>query len=342
MMAAGRSNDPVETVFISGLTKLHAYDVSDATNPTLISSHIADLNRGALVYSHKRKHIYASSHSDNEIFSIDVSDPSNMSTSQIYTGTGSDQKDCFALDDANDVLYSIRFNSLSSFDVSDPSNIVFLDSVSVGSSAADAGEGYVVLDLVRRRAFAGHNSSNLIYYMHMVDISNPSNLVSLDSKSNSTDETYTGYTSFALDVSRGYVFWFTEATLQSHDYTSGSFSQIVKYYRTISPSERYTTQSHYRARDGIMFSPREVLYDFSGPTPSMSSLDTVPADPLTHDDYRMFTFGIAGDSLVCFDSSDPTNVIEIGRSAVNGDLTDLGNIIIAASAGPNGTRAYGR
>lgn len=341
MMAAGQGNEPVTTVFISGISNLHAYDVSDPTNPTLISSHPADLNRGSVVYSHKRKHIYASSHDDNEIFSIDVSDPSNMSTSQIYSAG---RKDCFALDDANDVLYGIRLGSLAAYDVSDPSDISLLDGVTVGSSVGTApGEGYVVLDLVRRRAIAGNNSDNLIYYMHLIDISDPSNLVSMSSKTNSTDETFTGHTSFGLDVSRGYAFWFTEATLQSHDYTSGSFSQIVKAYSVTNLSERYSTQSHYRARDGIMFAPRDWVYDFSGDTPNATILDTVPADTLIHDDYRMLTFGISTDEeLVCFDSSDPTNVIEIGRSAVNSDITYLGNVMIAASAGPNGTRAYGR
>lgn len=340
MMSSGSANKPVNTAFVSGQSSLHAYNVSDATNPAKISSHSIDANAGSLAYSDKRKHVYVSTGADAEIVSVDVSDPTNMSTSQVYSA-GSHQH-CLALDDANDVLYAISYGTVRSYDVSDPSDVTLLDSIIVGFPDTDEGDGYIVLDLARKKAFAGNNSLSLTYAMRMIDISNPSGMASDSTVSNATDEAHSNRTSITVDPSRGYVFWLTSAVVALYDYTGGTLSQVAISYAE--KDSAFGVSSYYRMRDKTLFAPNSSVFDVSaGGLPPLFALDSVPARSLRHDDYRMITFGITSDdTLKCFDTSDASNVTEVGVSAVNADIVSSANTLVLASAGPSGTGAYGR
>lgn len=338
MMAAGQASGPVDTVFASTGSSLMALNVSDTSSPTVISSHTVDLNAGSMAYSNKRKHVYCSSKSDGEIFSIDVSNTSFMSTSQ--TVTGLDEIFTLALDDFNDVLYTIDIQGdLKSWDVSTPSSISLLDEISLRGVSAG---GDIALDLVRKRAIvAADNSATNYYELFVVDISNPSAMSELASKTNSTDEAATGYSSVALDQSRGYAFWFTEARSFIIDYSSDGTTQVFGNFVGRSAGV-LNNRSYYRGRDNVLFTPDNKIYDASGDSLG-TALDTIATEVNCHDDYRLVSFGLtnsATDKLSCFDTSDTSNATLLGEIA-DAALTYVGRAV-SATSGPSATKAYGR
>ena len=104
------------------------------------------------------------------IVSIDISDPTNLAILDTETMVSSSRVHQVLVDAGNDVLYALGQKVLASYDISNPSAITLLDSVSFTSNT-----GGFVLDTNRQLAFVTE-----YFTLHCFDISDPTNITSTD------------------------------------------------------------------------------------------------------------------------------------------------------------------
>jgi hypothetical protein len=302
MAAAGGSNQPVTTLFVSTGSSLVSVNVSDLSSPTKISEVSADLNGGRLVYSKKRNHVFVTTKGDNEIVSIDVSDPSFMSVSQTMSISG--EAGALALDNDNDVLYWTRADSgyIYSYDVSTPSSMAQLDvitSTGLTSSVSMA----LSIDFANKRllASAGKIVTNGFHRLSLIDISNPASMVKLNEVTKSIDEVNGNYSKVALDVKNKTVYWSTERYTQSHSYAGDAIGSGS----SAGDNGSSFGLSYFRGRDDNFFD---------------GELTASGYNLTAFDDYRLAGFTLINSSpddlLQIYDLSDPS------APAVLGSLSD--------------------
>lgn len=293
MAAAGGSNQPATTLFVSTSSALISVNVSDLSAPAKISEVSADLNAGRLVYSKKRNHVFVTTKGDSEIISIDVSDPSSMSVSQTLSISG--EAGALALDNDNDVLYWTRADNgyIYSYDVSTPSSMTQLD-VITSTGLSDSVTMALSIDLANKRllASAGKIVTNGFHRLSLIDISNPASMVELDEITKSTDELNGRYSKVALDVKNKTVYWSTERYTQSHSYAGDTIGSGT------SAGGNGTSYglSYFRGRDDEFFDGGLTASDYN----------------LTaFDDYRLAGFVLFNNSLRVYDLSDPSTPVLI-------------------------------
>ena len=296
MAAAGGSNQPATTLFVSTASSLISVNVSDLSAPAKISEVSADLNAGRLVYSKKRNHVFVTTKGDSEIISIDVSDPSSMSVSQTLSISG--EAGALALDNDNDVLYWTRADNgyIYSYDVSTPSSMTQLDVIT--SAGVSSGVTMALsIDLSNKRLLtsAGYiltSSGNGYHKLALIDISDPANMVELDEEAKSLDELNGRYSKVALDVKNKTVYWSTERYTQSHSYAGDTIGSGT------SAGGNGTSYglSYFRGRDDEFFDGGLTASDYN----------------LTaFDDYRLAGFVLFNNSLRVYDLSDPSTPVLI-------------------------------
>lgn len=343
LMGASQLNKAVSTIFVTTPSSLVAVDVTDATNPTIISTlttGVGNFNGSdRAVYSHKRKQLFVTGWSPStfgttnrdHIYSIDVSDSSSMSVDE-----DKDMNRYFtslALDNDNDVLYGIRYSTnfsspestLSSIDVSDPTAISVTDETSFltdtntpwSSLALDLGSKLAIAASSDQRGFP----QNTIYYRAIFDIQNPASLSRSDIQSNVYSYSISGnlYEKVTLNPNGKIAYLSEKDNTITYSYSGGTFGAAID--ETLDNGGRYG-RSFYRARDA---------HFFTGDSPA-----ALMGEIRSHDEFRSIGFATYNDTSVqCIDLSTPSSPSILGQVSISNAFD-----IVPAVDSPSATNAY--
>jgi 6-phosphogluconolactonase (cycloisomerase 2 family) len=219
---------------------------------------------------------YVTSFISNSITSIDISDPNNLIELDTYTSSNLNGAQGIRLDLNNNLAYvvSSTSDSITSIDISNPNNLIELDSY---TSSNLNGARNIALDLNNNVAYVTSlaNGTNLgdASRITSIDISNPNNLVELDSyRSSNLDGAFSVELDLANNVA--YVVSYVSSSITSINISDPN--NLIEMDSYISPN-----------LDGV----RYIALDLINNVAYVASLDS--------------------DKLTSINISNPNNLIEL-------------------------------
>ena len=285
-----------------------AISIRNITNMFVLDSDNDITANGRCVYDAAAEVLFATRElgGGSRVYAIDCADPSNMVQLGFIDIAEAGLRE-LALDEVNSVVYLPSNDDFFSVDVSDPTNMALLDtltdSVNLNNTAG------VALNPARTRAYVISRGTTSVV---TVDISDPSNLSILGSY---TDANLSDANEFVIDQSTevGYVSATVVTALDCSGVTASLLSSVTLSYDpddiTLAPDQGVIYLSS-RSEDSV------VAIDVSNPS-SISVISTLvdpvnlnSANRLEVDDARRTLFVVAQSAraLVSVDVKDPSSM----------------------------------